>query len=289
MLRIFKAVLVLAAALVAWPAMAGQMTPADGMGKAVQLAHTPGSGVSHSYGQSALGKVVLGLAYSGTPFAFKRDGNPRGFELDLARAVAEEMEVELEVRWFPRHELLPALEAGEVHLVNVGAVRGELPAEVDVVPYLLTGEHVVVRRDNPFAIHAAEDLSGTMVVATMGGPGEDFAYELRSRVSEAGKAPMEIHTMSMAQYTPVAVLFIHASAYFAPTAAAALQVAEPGTPVKVVSGLFKPTGRLGFGFRAKDAELKRDLRLALSQVVVKGIYGRLLSAYHIPADCSPFR
>ncbi len=289
MQRMFKTVLVLAAALVTWPATAGEVAPPDGVAGAIQLAHDDASAVPHSYGDSALGKVVLGLAYSGTPFAFKRDGNPRGFELDLARAVAEEMGVELEVRWFPRHELLPALEAGEVQLVNVGAVRGELPAEVDVVPYLLTGEHVVVRRDNPFAIRTAEDLSGTMVVATMGGPGEDFAYELRSRVSEAGKAPVEIHTMPMARYTPMAVRFAHASAYFAPTAAVALQVAEPGTPVKVVSGLFKPTGRLGFGLRVEDAELKRDLRLALAQLVAKGIYDRLLEAYYIPADGSPFR
>lgn len=289
MQRMFKAVLVLAAALVTWPATAGEVAPPDGVAGAIQLAHDDASAVPHSYGDSALGKVVLGLAYSGTPFAFKRDGNPRGFELDLARAVAEEMGVELEVRWFPRHELLPALEAGEVQLVNVGAVQGELPAEVDVVPYLLTGEHVVVRRDNPFAIRTAEDLSGTMVVATMGGPGEDFAYELRSRVSEAGKAPVEIHTMPMARYTPMAVRFAHASAYFAPTAAVALQVAEPGTPVKVVSGLFKPTGRLGFGLRVEDAELKRDLRLALAQLVAKGIYDRLLEAYYIPADGSPFR
>lgn len=290
MQRMFKAVLVLAAALVTWPATAGEVAPPDGVAGAIQLADNAAApAVTHRPDHKPVGKVVLGLAYSGTPFAFKRDGNPRGFELDLARAVAEEMGVELEVRWFPRHELLPALEAGEVHLVNVGAVQGGLPAEVDVVPYLLTGEHVVVHRDNPFAIHTAEDLSGTMVVATMGGPGEDFAYELRSRVSEAGKAPVEIHTMPMAQYTPVAVLFIHASAYFAPTAAVALQVAEPGTPVKVVSGLFKPTGRLGFGLRAEDAELKLYLRLALAKVVAKGVYGRLLEAYYIPADCSPFR
>ena len=59
--------------------------------------------------------------------------------------------------------------------------------------------------------------------------------------------------------------------------------------MKVVSGLFKPTGRLGFGLRVEDAELKRDLRLALAQLVAKGVYGRLLEAYYIPADCSPFR
>ena len=248
-----------------------------------------GSGAPHNYGSSGLGKVVLGLGRSGTPFAFLRDGLPRGFELDLANAVAEKMEVELEVRWLDRDALLPALLAGEVDLVNLGAIAGEVPDDVDVVPYLRIGEHVVVRHDNPFAIHEAEDLSGTMVVATMGSDGEGFARELETLIDETGKAPMDVHTMPLGQYTPVAVRFAHASAYFAPTAAVAMQGAEPEAELKSVPGLFKPTARLGFAFRVDAAELKRDLRLALAQVVTKGDYRRLLAAYNIPEDASPFR
>ncbi len=83
--------------------------------------------------------------------------------------------------------------------------------------------------------------------------------------------------MPMAQYTPTAVLIAHASAYFAPTGAAALQAAGPEARVNAVAGLFKPTGRLGFAFRVGDAELKRDLRLALASVVARGDYDRLLA------------
>ncbi|MFQ5784332.1 MAG: substrate-binding periplasmic protein [Alphaproteobacteria bacterium] len=251
-------------------------------------AHSTG-GVVHSYGNSALGTVVLGLGRSGTPFAFVRDGAPRGFELDLARAVAREMNIKLEVRWLARDALLPALAAGEIDLVNVGALAGDAPESVDVVPYLEIGQHVVVRRDNPFAIHGPGDLSGTMVVATQDSPGEAYARELASWVGESDKAPLDVHTMPMAQYTPTAVLFSHASAYFAPTAAVALQAADPEPLVKPVPGLFKATGRLGFGFAVEHVELKRDLRLALAQVVVKGVYRELLARYHIPEDCSPFR
>ncbi|MFQ5973392.1 MAG: hypothetical protein ACE5Q3_13765, partial [Alphaproteobacteria bacterium] len=146
-----------------------------------------------------------------------------------------------------------------------------------------------VRHDNPFAIRAGEDLSGTMVVATMATPGEAFARELGARIDAIGRAPVQVHTMPMAQYTPVAVLYGHASAYFAPTAAAALQTAHADAWVKVVPGLFKATGRLSFGLRIADAELERDLRSALAQVVENGIYGRLLATYHIPEDGSPFR
>ena len=63
---------------------------------------------------------------------------------------------------------------------------------------------------------------------------------------------------------------------------------SPAPASDSVPGLFKATGRLGFGLRAKDAVLKRDVRVLLAQVVAKGIYGRLLSDYHIPEDTSPF-
>ncbi len=280
----------LAAATVVTVAIAAPGASAGaGAEEAAHPAHGSADAVTHRFDHKPAGKVVYGLGYSGTPFAFKRDGKPRGFEVDLARAVARAKGFEIEVRWYRRDQLLPALLAGEVDMVNLGALPGELPAEVDVVPYLRTGVHAVVRSDNPFAIHAAEDLSGTMVVATTGTSGEEFANEIRARIRATGKSPMEIHTMPMAHYTPVAVRFTHAAAYFAPTAAVALQVAEPDTPVKFVPGVFKPTGRLGFALRVEDGELKMYLRLALAKVVAKGDYERLLAAYSIPGDCSPFR
>jgi len=252
-------------------------------------AQAHGSGAPHNYGHSLLGQLTLGVGRSGTPFAYRRDGKPVGFEIDLARAVAAEMEVELTVRWLPRDKLMPALEAGEVDLINIGALSGPPSADLDSVPYLITGEHVLVRRDNPFAIARAEDLGGTMVVATMHTAGEAFAHALAARIEGTGRAPMEVHTAPLSQYTALPVRFSHASAYFASTAAAAMQTSAPGAMIKVVPGLFQPGKPLGFGFLAADYELKRDLRLALAQVVTKGVYGDLLAAYAIPADVSPFK
>lgn len=252
-------------------------------------AHGSAEAVTHRADHKPAGAVILGFGYSGTPFAFKRDGEPRGFEVDLARAMAAARGIDLRIRWLSRQDLVPALRAGEVHAINVGALSGAPPADVDVVPYLATGVHAVVRRDNPFAIHAAGDLSGTMVVATMASAGEAFAHEIRARIVESGKAPVEVHTMPMPQYTPVAVLSAHASAYFASTAAVALQAAGPEARVRAVPGVFRATGRLGLGVPVKDAAMKMYLRLALAKVVASGEYHRLLSAYHIPADGSPFR
>lgn len=270
-------------------AAAATFAAAFALAPAPAEAHSSAALPNHSYGDSALGKIVVGIAYDGTPFAYKRDGEPRGFEVDLAEAVAAEMNVGVTIRWMARAELVPALAKGEVDLINAAAAPGPLPDAVDTVRTLDTGVHLVVRRDNPFAIHSAEDLSGTMVIATMATPGEAFAADLRRVASANGRATVDIHTMPLSQYTPVAVLFGHASGYFAPTAAVALLGGDPMSKVKPVPGLFRKTGALGFGFLAARAELKRDLRLALAQVVIKGTYKKLLAAYHIPADCSPFR
>ncbi len=240
-------------------------------------------------GDNAPGKIVVGIAYDGTPFAFKRDGEPRGFEVDLIRAIAAEMDVGIELRWLTRAELAPALTSGEVDLINAAAVPGPLPDEIDTVRTLDIGVHLVIRRDNPFAIHSVADLSGTMLIVTMGTPGEAFAAELRRKVDETGRAPVDVHTMPMAQYTPGEVLFGHSAGYFASTAAVALQSADTKPGVKPVPGLFYKTGSLGFGFLTERAGLKQALRLALAQVVIKGEYDKLRAAYRIPADSSPFR
>ena len=243
----------------------------------------------HNYGHSALGGLRIGVVRSGTPFAYRRDGEPRGFEVDLARAVAAEMAIPFTLRWMKREAALAALGAGDIDLAIGGVLEGPPPPALDRVPYLVVGEHVMVRRDNPFGVHAADDLSGTMVVATMKSGGARFAESLAGAIAESGRAPMEVHRSPRAAYTPVAVLFAHAAAYFAPSAAAALQSVGPDARAKPVAGLFAPEGALGFVFPTAAFELKRDLKLALAQVVAKGEYARLLAAYAIPPDCSPFR
>ena len=125
--------------------------------------------------------LTVGIALTGQPFAYKRDGVVRGFEVEMAQAVAEAHGLALEVVRLPRGKLAAALAAGEVDTANTFAMEAE-PANVKTVPYLVVGDHLMVLRGNPFRIREAEDLSGRVTSVTSGSSAEQFAHDAQPGV-----------------------------------------------------------------------------------------------------------
>ena len=117
------------------------------------------------------------------PFAYRRDGQLRGFEIEFAAAVARSRGLELVAVQLPRADLAAALAAGEVDLVNSLALDPPVPEGVAVLPYLTVGDHMMVLKGNPFRIRAVEDLAGHTVSTTMGSSAEAFAHELSDRLA----------------------------------------------------------------------------------------------------------
>ena len=56
--------------------------------------------------------LTVGIALTGKPFAYKRDGVVRGFEVEMAQAVAEAHGLALEVVRLPRAKLVGGARRG---------------------------------------------------------------------------------------------------------------------------------------------------------------------------------
>ena len=87
--------------------------------------------------------LTVGIALTGQPFAFKKDGVLRGFEVEMAEAVAEAHGLALEVVRLPRAKLAAALAAGDVDVANTLAMEAGT-AGIKTVPYLVIGDHLMV-------------------------------------------------------------------------------------------------------------------------------------------------
>lgn len=90
--------------------------------------------------------LVVGISADQPPLnAVNRQGNYMGFDVDLARALANAMRVELEFRRIPFGDLLQALEAGRVDMVVSGvAITPERSRKVVFVgPYMLGGKSIL--------------------------------------------------------------------------------------------------------------------------------------------------
>ncbi len=234
------------------------------------------------------GALTFGVALTGKPFAYRAGGELRGFEIDVARAVAAAHGLELVLVRFSRDSLATALVDGAVDTINTLAT----PAtghRVAVVPYLVTGDHAMVLRGNPYRIRNIEDLSGRIVAATAGSSGERFAREIDARLVDAGLEPMVIHSFLETRHTPFPVSMGHASAFFAGTVRAVGLSQDQHSRTRLVEGLFRPQREAGFGVRVGNDDVRHALEHALAAMVATGKYDALRERFELTADLSPFR
>ena len=116
-----------------------------------------------------------------------------GFDVDAARAVAELFGLELEIRNTAFDALVPDLQAGRCDIVwsalYVNATRLEV---ADAVPYMATGQVVMVKTGNPPGISAETDLCGKSVSIQSGGLVEERITAASAACTAAGSEPINI-------------------------------------------------------------------------------------------------
>jgi polar amino acid transport system substrate-binding protein len=106
-------------------------------------------------------ELIVGTAASMPPLNMTmKDGQVIGMEIDIARLIADSLEVKLTLKTMPFNELLPALEAGRIDIVLSGMtitpVRNLKVAFAG--PYFSSGKSMLVKEAN------AEALSDTVKI-----------------------------------------------------------------------------------------------------------------------------
>jgi polar amino acid transport system substrate-binding protein len=123
------------------------------------------------------------------PFNFAGpDGNPQGFNVDLARMMCEELKVACTIQMRRFETLLPALNEnrGDGVIASI-AVTAEMRAKVDFTdPYYRTPGRFVARRDSPIDNPLPEKLEGKKVAVVAGTAHEAY---LKALFTEAELKP----------------------------------------------------------------------------------------------------
>ncbi len=94
--------------------------------------------------------LKVGTSAGQPPFSMAdRDGKLMGFDLDLAKALANAMRVKLEVKVMPFGDLMAALDEGQVDMVISGMAitpeRAESAAFIG--PYMMSGKSILTKND----------------------------------------------------------------------------------------------------------------------------------------------
>lgn len=153
------------------------------------------------------------------PFTWDEDGkgNYKGYEIDLAKALAKEMGVELKLTNAAWSGLIPGLNNGNYDaLITAMTITEERKLAVDFSdPYIKVGL-VVVTKPNRNDINKLEDLKGKNVAVQIGATGDLAATDMKGikkvlryeTAPEAFQAVLNGHADASVMDGPVARDFI---------------------------------------------------------------------------------
>lgn len=129
------------------------------------------------------GKLVLGTAADYPPYEFHKliDGKDEivGFDIEIAKIIAEELGVQLEIVDMKFEGLLPALVTKDIDFVVAGMVANEERAKsVDFsIPYYGADHKMVIRLEDKDKYSGPEDLKGLKVGAQKTTTQEEVVFD----------------------------------------------------------------------------------------------------------------
>jgi len=127
-------------------------------------------------------KLVVGMEVEYFPFEYAdENGAPMGFDVDLARLIAQELGVEIEIKDIEWTGLIPSLQGGKVDMVISGMTRTlERMQSIGFTdPYFVTGLCVLLNKDKAAGVDHALDLnaSGRIIAVKTGTTGDIVATD----------------------------------------------------------------------------------------------------------------
>jgi len=224
------------------------------------------------------GVLQVGSDIAYAPIEFFEEGTttPKGLDIDLANALAEELGVTTEFVNTGFDGIIGALNASRFDvLMSAMTVTDERSQEIDFVPYFIAGTDILVPAGNPKNIGAIEDLSGLTAAVQIATIQVDQLTAANADLKAAGDPEITVLTFDQ---NPLAVEQLRtgrADAVLADSPVAANDARLSEGELESV-GLTIPPEPYGIGVRKGSTALKAAIEDALQAVIDSGKYEEIL-------------
>ncbi len=133
-------------------------------------------------GQSGTAKVLrVGMDAAFAPFEFQdnQSNEYAGFDVDLMKAIAKQMGVEVQFQNIGFDGLIPALDSNNIDVIASGmTIKDERKTKVNFSqPYFKSGLSLLVKGDNQ-TIHSFKDLEGKKIAVQIGTSSAELAKKI---------------------------------------------------------------------------------------------------------------
>jgi polar amino acid transport system substrate-binding protein len=231
------------------------------------------------------GALTVGSNMATPPQMFIDAGQPAGFEIDLARAIAGTMCLKPQFVNIAFGGLFPGLAARKFDYITSGlGITPQRQEVLDFVPYLAGGIQLVVRRDSGLHFKDENGLCGHSV-ATISGTTQARAIErVNEKVCKPGQKidlkyfPSFNDAVIQLRKKSSDVAFVDWS--FAAYVTNLMPELALGSPI--ISGRPEvPRNKLGMAFRKGDKHMTDAVTAAVQQLEKTGEYDKILDKWHL--------
>ena len=225
------------------------------------------------------GKLTVGsdIAYAPIEFYIEGTETPDGLDIDLAKAIADVLGVEVEFVNSGFDGLIGALGTEDFDVVmSAMTVTDKRSKEIDFVPYIDVGTGILVPAGNPNDIASLEDLCGLTVSVQVG----TIQVDQLEAANESCDEEINIVTFDT---NPLAVEDLRtggADAQLADFPVTFVDAEASEGDLEVLDVQIDPEP-YGIGVRKSSAELKAVLEKALDAMQASGDYASILEKWSL--------
>src|SRR3990172_3905974 len=234
------------------------------------------------------GVLNVGSEMAYAPFNFYQEGTEieDGLDIDIAKAIAAELGVEIEFLITGFDGLIPALQSAEFDiLVSAMTIRPDREDQIDFVPYITVGLGIVVPVGNPDNISGLdESLCGLTLAVQVATIQVTFLEDLNEGACSDNN--VKIVTFDT---NPLAVEDLRtggSDANFSDFPVAAEDAAQSDGELEVVEPQIDPEP-YGIGVDKGSTELKGVIADALQAIRDSGEYDQILAEWKLEAVALP--
>ena len=224
------------------------------------------------------GVLNVGSDIAYAPIEFFEEGtqNPQGLDIDLAKALADELGVSAEFTNTGFDGIIGSLETERFDiLMSAMTVTEERQKEIDFIPYFDAGTDILVAEGNPKNVKSIEDLSGLTVGVQIATIQVDQLQAANDALKAANKPEINVLTFDQNPLAVEQLINGRADAVIADSPVVA-------NDARLSEGKLEPLGLAveaapyGIGVRKGSSELKAAIEEALQKLIANGKYKAIL-------------
>lgn len=224
--------------------------------------------------------VCVDASYPPAEF-FEDDGvTHTGFDIDMAKGIAERFGVEAQFVNTKFDAIIPALQGKKCDVIISALTNNEeRREEIDFVNYVDVGGTFLVEPGNPQSIHGIEDLCGKNVAMIIGENWKPFLEEQDAACKEKGEAGVRISEYNTSSDELRQLRLGRVDAIVTNTLNGAWLVQETEGQVELADGATFTENPMGIGVRKGEEELQRALTEGVQDLYDSGEMEDIFASY----------